>query len=398
MGRINFRSLVMEELNLMLEAPSADMYIQQWFVQSKDGKDILTELEKMYSGKFTLNTIITEDKLRECFAATAEAKSRVGSTSVAAYANFLPLIDFLYLVGTELKTRGTNPNDIKEMLTGIRQTPGDVLDTVALRFYMDLSKRITGPSPLVDYTPLDPLAKNYQRIIKEDVFKNVVGEAALARFDNTSIQVALIGILKNLHAKTKGFFSEPLVQKIINEPEKYTGTSILPQDVKSQLGQANVMSIASIALRIKEFFNEQQIVAQTANSKDPTKVKNLTQLFTFSNNFTADRLVPVATDKNFEFTIYDTVAKKNDTIPANLDAEPDLLPGKGGYTIKNIKRMAQAKPNSKADKLVQELQSFGNFVGNKPQSNRAEKIAAFRGAVAQAAQAYNVGGKSVFGG
>lgn len=295
---------------------------------------------------------------------TIDCQKRPAAVSLEPFATKFPLIDFIIFV--IIQTGDIN------LIKPIDKT---VMDQICLDFVAQ-SKGATGwdgssvLDPVFNYIPVTPTGSTTIGRLRRKLSVNAIGTLSLKQFDLFSIKKTLYGLLetrKKIRKSTLNFDKLPAEIKFIDEmltnPGKYTGKLQIPKELISLYDNVTAHTILTIALAMHNFANSEfeRLVLDDPTLKGSKPIENYFTSF-ISNE-------PL-TNSKFNFVFIDPAGFVRGTGPSNPPIVAEPFPGKGGYTIQNIKNIDS--PESK--KLIEELEYFANYVSEGEPKNYLGKF------------------------
>lgn len=323
---------------LVLEAIAAPSPLIDFYNDSTSFPKIKAKIKQFFGyDQFPPDTI---------FGPLEYAFTRTTATQLENYARFFPVIDLMFFI-TEKEIKGTNITGADILKTGKHKIDPSKINVYDQAFASNFDAHVSGGNPFFDYIPQSTIGGTIHLTISKKLSKMVVGQLALENFDQFSIKRALYGLLEG-HRKLKlsifqGKNTPPssikFVDDILLNPNKFAGGKTeIPDQFKSLYNSVSVKEIISIAVTANKLFETELTRFNINNPKT-----------TFDNFISNEPL-----DNNQKFIIQSTPKGYNGVLSKPADPKP----GKGGYTIANIKQLNT--PQSR--ELIKELEDLGNYI------------------------------------
>lgn len=336
---IDFRKLVLEALSYITEAvnkPLSDFYTD---TANRD----ITDIKTFLSLKFNITDWPTPTSM---FPTLASVAIREGAVRLIPYAELFPLCDFIWYIAQSLPAVGSST----EIINGTKQIEDGQLKTLIGNFKTSCSNSnspgVNGLNPLFGYTPISSAGNQNIAQLRKKISNNIIGKMSLETFNNFSIKRAFYGLLEARKKTRKAVLnkdntptSNKFVDDILKNPDAYTNIKQVPAEVASLYNRVDSVQLIEIADEMRSFFHSELVKFGIDIKPDPKK--------TTIDQFISNELLPGVDVFTF---VHPT--------SGNIPAVPPNGPGKGGYTIENIKKL-----NTSASKsLIAELEQFASFI------------------------------------
>lgn len=332
----------------------------------------LSNIRTDFNAKFGITTWPQPTTL---FPILQDAFVRTRAEALIPFADQFPLIDFVWYVAEK---EGADVLDLSGV--NIEQA---VMTGHASNFKVacDTNNPGTNLHPLFGYVPSSAKATAYQRPLQKKISNTQIGRMNLAQFDNFSIKKALYGILEIRKKIRQSVIknkqipdSIKWVDSILNKPEMYSGRIQIPNEFKVLYDRVSAQQLIEIADTLHDFFESEKASAEASRgatlSTAPNAIENTFMHFISNQN--------VAPGANYAFTTRAT--------PTGFES-PNLSGMKGGYIIKNIKKINTPQ----AKEVVNELTKLANFINEGEPTTRTEKISKLLSGATEIAKGLSLG-------
>lgn len=315
----------------------------------------LTKLRTFLEKKFNINTWPDSNSL---FPILHDTMIRTRAESLIRFADIFPLLDFIWYFVIKNPKNNKSGEVLIDGPSLCKDFDTTIVNNVVDNFIKDCDdangKATTiNLDPLFGYIPLSPTANIIQRPLEKKVSNNAIGKLSLETYNDSSIRKAFYGLLearkkirKSIIDPSKIPNSNKFVDGILTDPKAYTGLTEVPGEVRSLYDNVTSRTIVELAIVMHEFFQSELIKFAIKNPK-----------------FTFDQFIsntPLDAKGSYILTNQPTGLAS----PVSKPADP--LPGPGGYTIANIKKINT--PQSK--ELITELEDFATYISEGEPSNK----------------------------
>lgn len=286
--------------------------------------------------------------------------SRGGVAQYNNYAEYLPIIDLMFIVVQENGLNKTGDFQSPNKCDSTKFKPGTLYET----WFKQLNTTATDSYP-IDWQPLSVRGKDLKRNLSDGELRKYAAKLALEQYKVRSILFTLTNLLetrKEMRCATtiKKQKAEstlhPAVISLLTEPEKFSaGVQKLPAKVNNMYDSGNSGSLAQdiwdLGLIAKQFF-DMELILYFGEDFDKSNIITTVKDVLLNNNVASGEApssegTPPITGNFFYY-------KKSDR---TLVAAPGI--GDGGYILKNF---ATYKQNPHSAKIYEKISKLAEYV------------------------------------